>query len=295
MAQILAVGVATLDIVNEVESYPAEDSEVRALAQTVRRGGNATNTLVVLSQFGHRCEWAGVMVDAPPAAVIQADLERHRIGTTYCRHMARGTVPTSYITLSRVAGTRSIVHYRDLPEFDIASFLAIPLEGFDWVHFEGRNVEETLAMMRSVREKHPQCPLSLEVEKPRPGIDALLPWADLIVTTAMVAEHRECSPEALLQDLRRQSPAADVVCTLGNEGAIALDRDGALVRSSAFPPPQLVDSVGAGDTFNAAMIDSRLRGNGLSESLRFACALAGKKCARRGLDGLSVSGGMIDE
>ena len=295
MAQILAVGVATLDIVNEVETWPAEDTEVRALAQTVRRGGNATNTLVVLSQLGHRCEWAGVMVDAPAATVIQADLEQHRIGTAYCRHVARGTVPTSYITLSRATGSRSIVHYRDLPEFDFTSFAEIPLETFDWVHFEGRDVRETLAMMRSVREKHPQCPLSVEIEKPRPGIDALLPWADLIVTTAMVAEHRGCSPEALLKDLQTHSPAADVVCTLGNQGAIALDGGGTLVRRPAFPPPQLVDSVGAGDTFNAAMIDSRLRGNGLSESLRFACALAGKKCARRGLDGFSVSDRGMDE
>ena len=60
MAHVLAVGVATLDIINEVESYPPEDGEVRALAQAIRRGGNASNTLVVLSQLGHSCEWAGV-------------------------------------------------------------------------------------------------------------------------------------------------------------------------------------------------------------------------------------------
>ena len=65
MARILGVGIATLDIINTVDGYPAEDSEVRAIHQRICRGGNATNTLVVLSQLGHRCAWAGVLADEP--------------------------------------------------------------------------------------------------------------------------------------------------------------------------------------------------------------------------------------
>ena len=36
MARILGVGIATLDIISTVQRYPAEDGEVRAIAQ--RRG-----------------------------------------------------------------------------------------------------------------------------------------------------------------------------------------------------------------------------------------------------------------
>ena len=43
MAHILAIGIATLDIVNTLDGYPAEDDVVRALRQRVSRGGNATN------------------------------------------------------------------------------------------------------------------------------------------------------------------------------------------------------------------------------------------------------------
>ena len=49
MANILAVGIATIDIINRVNGYPHEDDEIRAISQSIRRGGNATNTLVVLS------------------------------------------------------------------------------------------------------------------------------------------------------------------------------------------------------------------------------------------------------
>lgn len=37
--RILAVGIATLYIINTVDGYPAEDQEVRASAQRVARGG----------------------------------------------------------------------------------------------------------------------------------------------------------------------------------------------------------------------------------------------------------------
>ena len=61
--RVLGVGIATLDLVNEVDRYPAEDAEIRARAQRVGRGGNCTNTLAVLAQLGHACSWAGTLGD----------------------------------------------------------------------------------------------------------------------------------------------------------------------------------------------------------------------------------------
>ena len=38
MATILAIGIATLDIINSVDGYPREDQEVRASERHYRRG-----------------------------------------------------------------------------------------------------------------------------------------------------------------------------------------------------------------------------------------------------------------
>ncbi len=290
MARIVAVGVATLDIVNEVASYPPEDAEVRALAQSVRRGGNATNTLAVLSQLGHACEWAGVWVDEPNAGILRSELERYAIGTRYCRRVVQGKIPTSYITCSRATASRTIVHYRDLPEYDFQTFSNIPLERFAWVHFEGRNVTQTRLMMEHTRRAQPSLPVSLEIEKPRKGIEALFPYADLLLISKAFADHCGTVPEVLLQTIRERAPDADIVCTLSEQGAVALNRKGELLFSDACPPRQLVDTLGAGDTFNAAMIDSLLQGESMSRSMELACTLAGKKCGQPGLHGLGRVG-----
>lgn len=288
MAKILAVGIATLDIVNEVEHYPPEDGEVRALAQQIRRGGNATNTLVVLSQLGHDCEWAGVSVKEPGAEAIFGELKRYRIGTRHCKILEQGKVPTSYVIVSRANASRTIVHYRELPEYDYAAFSGIPLEGIDWLHFEGRNIPETLSMMRRVREQQPALPISLEVEKPREDIETLFPHADLILFSADAARQQGYTGAQLLTETRKLAANADIVCTLGSQGAVAQSRYGHCIRSDAFPPRRLVDTLAAGDTFNAAMIDAFLRDLPLSEALRFACLLAGNKCGQTGLHDLDI-------
>jgi ketohexokinase len=240
--------------------------------------------------LGHRCEWAGVLVDEPSAGLIKADLARYEIGTRLCRRLAEGQMPVSYITLSRDSATRTIAHLRDLPEYDFESFRNIEYHEFDWIHFEGRNVGETLSMVQYLRDQT-VCPrISLEVEKPRDGIEKLFTEVDLIVFSPAVAVHNACKPQQLLQRVAAIAPQAMLVCTLGAQGAIALDCSGELYQSGAFAPPVLVDTIAAGDTFNAAMIDRLLRGDQLRDALEFACRLAGRKCGQSGLDGLIVAG-----
>lgn len=114
--------------------------------------------------------------------------------------------------------------------------------------------------------------------------------------------------------LSRGSGRATLVCAWAEKGADALGPDGQLLHSDAFPPPRVVDTLGAGDTFNASVIFSLSQGESLSrrhkagagpcpdgladsdlslppgksmqEALRFGCQVAGKKCGLQGYDGI---------
>ncbi len=288
MARILGTGIATLDIINTVECYPPEDAEVRALAQRRARGGNVTNTLTVLSQLGHACAWAGTVASGPDGRFILDDLEQAGVDTASCTRVPTGTVPTSYVTVSRDTGTRTIVHYRDLPELSSADFARIGLKGFDWLHFEGRNVPDTRRMLEHVRLTHPGTPVSVEVEKPRPGIESLFPLADLLLFSRQYAQGLGVKSAAdLLRIMQPQAPRGILVCAWGDAGAWALDPAGGSCASPAYPPPRLLETLGAGDVFNAGVIHARLQGRPLDESLDLACRLAGRKCGQIGLAGLA--------
>jgi ketohexokinase len=287
MASILGIGIATLDIINTVDGYPEEDAEVRVQNQRVCRGGNAANTLVVLSQLGHRCTWGGVWVDEPDGQRILADLADYAIDTGSCRVESQGKVPTSYIVLNRRNGSRTIVHYRDVPEFNFADFGAINLSAFDWLHFEGRNVAETARMLDRVRQAG-NIGISLEVEKPRPDIEQLFTQVDVLLFSKVFAQHYAYTDGAtFLQAMQRQAPQTRLVCAWGVKGGYGLETDGTKLHSPAFPPLQVVDTLGAGDTFNAGILDSLCRQQDLATALSHACQLAGKKCGQLGFKGLS--------
>ncbi len=288
MANILAVGNATLDIVNIVDHYPDEDEELRATTQYVRRGGNAANTVVALSQLGHRCTWAGTLAEEPDARLIREDLARHGVDLGAVLTLGHGKVPTSYVTLNRANGSRTIVHYRDLPEYTLHRFSALDLAPYQWLHFEGRNLRETRRMFEYARSTRPQIRISLEVEKPRPGIEELLGLADLLLFSRDYARHHGFhDPEEFLRATRQRVGAKAMTCTWGAAGAFALGAAGEEFRAPAFPPAAVVDTLGAGDVFNAGLIDQLLRGHDLEIALIEASRLAGKKCGLHGLDRLA--------
>lgn len=286
--RILGVGAATIDIVNLVESYPAEDSEVRAVEQRICRGGNAANTLVVLSQLGHVCSFCGVIADTPDSAHIVDDLGRFGVDMRYLLRRPGGSNPTSYVTLSRRTGSRSIVHYRRLPEYRPMDFVAVDLSRFDWVHFEGRDPEQLEPMLRRLAAS-PGIGCSLEVEKARPGIEALFSYPRLLMFSRGYARSTGYgqATDLLLQMGDSLRPDAQATCAWGDRGAWGLDAAGLIHHAPARSPARLVDTLGAGDVFNAGVIHGLAAGRQMPQLLRDACRLAGKKCGVPGLEGLS--------
>ncbi len=286
-ATVLGVGIATLDLINEVEVYPVEDAEVRALAQRRVRGGNVTNSLSLLAQLGHRCAWVGTLADDAASGLIREDLAHRGIDAAAATCVAGAVTPTSYITLSRTTGSRTIVHYRDLPELDFQAFARVPLDGLAWVHFEGRNPAETRRMIRRVRDERPAAGLSLELEKARPGMDALLDGPQLLLAGRAYAQAVGFSdPGPFLEDLIERTSAELCVVAWGERGASYLVRGDVTRQIPAHRPEQVVDTLGAGDCFNAAVIDGLLRGLATDDAVARAVGLAGFKCGRQGLDGL---------
>lgn len=288
MAHILLTGIATLDIVNLVECYPPEDSETRAVGQRITPGGNALNASRVLAALGHRTDLCAALAGDTEGDRIVATLADSGVGTDACLRMP-GRTPTSYIASSLATGSRTIVHHRDLPELSARHFDSLPLERFDWIHFEGRNIEETARMMAAARRRITDQPISLEVEKERPGIETLMGLADVLVFSRHFATARGFDDAAIfLCEMRPHAPHAILCCPWGEAGAWAQDHQGRACRSPAFPPERVIDTLGAGDTFNAGLIDGLVSGRTLPETLEQACRLAGRKVGMEGFERLVI-------
>lgn len=77
-----------------------------------------------------------------------------------------------------------------------------------------------------------------------------------------------------------------VVCTLGADGALAVDADGVEHRVAAAPIERIVDTNGAGDAFFAGFLAASLRDSGIGQALAAGAQQASKALATRNLSPL---------
>ncbi|XP_076011898.1 ketohexokinase isoform X2 [Genypterus blacodes] len=183
---------------------------------------------------------------------------------------------------------------RNLPDATAADFSKVDLHQYKWIHWEGRNAEEQVKMIQQVALYNNTLPpqqritISVEIEKTREPLYQLFPHGDVVFVSKDVAQHFGFhNAEAALRGLySRVKRGAVLICAWAEKGADALGPDGVIVHSDAFPPEKLLDTLGAGDTFNAAVIFTLANGGSLQEALTFGCTVAGRKCGVHGYDGI---------
>ncbi|XP_071853979.1 ketohexokinase-like isoform X2 [Apostichopus japonicus] len=292
--KILMVGLACLDLVNVVDSYPIEDQDMRVESQRWCRGGNASNSSVVLSQLADSVvECLVTLSDKATSQIILQDLEKYGTSHENCVVHPDTETPTSVVIVNKVTGTRTILHgNRSLPELRFEDFDKLSLSKYKWIHFEGRNVTEVLKMIDKINlhnenvSEDDRITVSVEIEKPRIECQHLFPKGDVVFVSKDYARHQgyETAGECLEGNSVHTKDQCRLICAWGEDGAWGRDKDGTLHHSPGFPPERIVETLAAGDTFNAGIVFSLVNGNSLQSSLLYACRLAGFKCGIQGLD-----------
>ena len=287
MAKILGIGNAVLDIILTVPHHPKEDEEIRASKKAISTGGNVNNTLYVLNQLGHETSICTTTATDNESKQLVTGLKERGILTEHIQKFIQGYTPSSFITLNSENGHRTIVHYRDLPEISFDHFAKIEIEQYDWLHFEGRNLDNLPGMLNIAKTFLSEQPISLEVEKPRENIEALFSQANLLIFSHHYASEKGFTDgKALLEHIKTNTPNSNLVCTWGNRGVWYATPGGKVEHIEAELVTPVVDTLGAGDTFNAALIHHLILKIPLAEAVIEANHFAAQKCRQPGLDNL---------
>lgn len=123
-----------------------------------------------------------------------------------------------------------MVNYiKDLPEVSFQHFRTkINLQQYHWIHFEGRNPENLVQIVRYIRQvdSAKRLILSLELERPKkPLVQLLSEQFDYFFIGKDFAELFECkNPEELVQVLSGHVPTnSTIICAWGDRGARAIN------------------------------------------------------------------------
>ncbi|CAH1775311.1 unnamed protein product [Owenia fusiformis] len=295
---MISVGLLALDIKSTVEYYPREDTGQRVIDQRWHRGGNASNTSTVLSLLGHKSAFVGTVARSHELSFLEKDFKKYDINIDRAIVKADCSAPTSICIINQQNGSRTILHHnKDLPELSCEEFKQFPLDsGIKWIHFEGRpNTDQIVGMLQHVETynkslgvNQPRIVTSVEFEKKR-EFSPIETFPDYLFISKEHAQFHglKSKEQAVEFFVSKIKPSASVICAWSEDGAIAITKDSSPVTSAIFPPPKVIDTLGAGDTFNAATISALSKGHSLKDSITYGCKIAGAKCGIEGFDKLS--------
>ncbi|XP_072000151.1 ketohexokinase isoform X1 [Engystomops pustulosus] len=227
---------------------------------------------------------------------IMSDFSRRNIVTSPVSWQTRGDTPCACCLVNISNGCRTVTLYDiNLPDVTADDFQKVDLTQYKWIHWEGRNADEQVKMIQRVEEYNQSCQkeqrinISVEIEKEREELYQLFQYGEVVFVSKDVAKHFgfTSSSEAVRGLYPRVKKGAFLVCAWAEHGADALGPDGRVLHSPSFPPDKIVDTLGAGDTFNASVIYALSKGQTMEEAITFGCRIAGKKCGIQGYDGIT--------
>lgn len=222
-------------------------------------------------------------------------MKQHGISFNHCPKHEGKESPNSYIILN-ANGSRTILHTNlGLPELTFEDFQQIEnIFNYSWIHFEGRPaIEEIQKMLQHLNNKPGNKPgISLEMEKLKRNYDPLLPYVNVIFVSKEYAQSLGFKSKLdLVQGLESKKKLKSdlrIICAWGEEGAAGKDSDGSIIDVPAFQPPNgdVIDTIGAGDTFNATVVSCLSQHKSLKEALTVGCQVAGTKVGQVGFKNL---------
>ncbi|MBM3386351.1 MAG: sugar kinase [Betaproteobacteria bacterium] len=279
---LLCVGHVALDLIFCVHDFPAQATKTPAHRHHRGVGGMSGNAAQALARLGAQVRLCAPVGDDASADVFEQVLRQEGVELSGLRRVPGATSSVSSIIVDR-HGERMIFNAKgsalDAPgPFDPAVF-----EGIDFVLVDPRCPTWAEAALAEARRRGIVSMLDGEVS-PRADLQQLVPLADWRVFSEQGllawADEPTCKPEALMQRLVAASPQRRVVCTRGARGVQWCDAHGALQSLPAIEVGTVVDTLGAGDVFHAALALALAEGQAEGHALRFASAAAALKCSR---------------
>jgi sugar/nucleoside kinase (ribokinase family) len=282
----VALGLNAVDHLIVVPHYPAFNTKTAFLSHTLAPGGQSATAMVTLARLGMRACYIG-KVGADDLGRLQIhSISSEGVDTSGVRVVDGAESQTAFIIVDQTSGERTILWHRDaqLTMSEAEVDRAMVTSG-RVLHLDGHDVAASIVAARYARAAG--VPTVLDIDQCYPGVEALLPLIDFLISSGTFPETVTGEPDlrAALHQLAERTHAPFVAATIGENGVLAYVQ-GQYLHSPAFKI-ECRDTTGAGDAFHGGFIYGLLAGLSVEQTLRVANAVAALKCravgARTGL------------
>jgi ribokinase len=287
--KIVIVGSINTDIVLQVAALPRPHETILGKGSQTVVGGKGLNQAVAAARLGADVAMVAAVGDDAFGATARAHLAANGVDTTHVTAVAATPTGTAHILVAEDGANCIVVtpgaNAALTPAMVEAASAVIAAADALIVQLEVPLA--TVGAALKIARQHGVRTVLNPAPADRTAL-ALFPLADLVTPNetelASLTGIDGLSDAALhagLHDLR-QHGAREVLVTLGPRGSATLV-DGTLMFQPAFPVT-VVDTTGAGDIFNAALVCELARGRCMLRAMAFASAASALSVSRVSAD-----------
>jgi ribokinase len=254
---VVGFGESSVDLLTVVDEFPSPDTKLTASWSAILPGGQAATAIVACARQGWRTRYVGCLGSDAWGDLIEEALAGEHVDVAAVRRRGARS-RTAIVIVERATGRRTVIEHRDPDQRLHAEEMDASLVTSGRVLLvDATDVEASTAAARAARAAG--IPTVVDIDRPGPGVEALLAEIDvLVVTEAFAGAYAgAASIAASLAALASRFRPAVAIATLGSLGSLALCQ-GREIRTPA-PTVRVEDTTGAGDAFRGGFVSGWLR------------------------------------
>ncbi|WP_297015713.1 ribokinase [uncultured Dialister sp.] len=280
MGHISVIGSCNMDLTVEADRRPQAGETVMGKRLVVSPGGKGANQAVAAARLGEEVYMIGCVGDDPYGSFMLKALKDSHVKTDYVSVLEGVNTGTAHIILAE--GDNSIIVIKGANEKvtrDVVDKAFDVIRTSDLVMLQHEIPMDTIGYIidRCYEEKVPV------MLNPAPYMDIPEDWIEKVTYITPNEHEAALMFKGMDRDEILKSHAGKVIMTVGKDGVLYGEKE-EVVHVPGFSV-SVVDTTGAGDTFNGAFAAGRCEGLSVKEAIRFANAAAALSVGKLGAQG----------
>ncbi|MBR5155977.1 MAG: hypothetical protein IKW62_05810 [Clostridia bacterium] len=279
--KIVGIGANVFDTLYTVDTYPTEDTKLKANAVKASGGGPCATGLVTASKLGASCAFIGNLSDDNGAKFLKDDFEKYGVDTDYITIKPGYDTFCSCIWLAKDSASRTCVFFRgNVPPTVIDEKAAQAIKDADVLMVDGNDMDAAIEGAKIAKESGTK--VLYDAGGLYEGVERLLPYSDVLIPSeefALGHTGAKTAEEAAKILFEKYTPEV-VVITQGKKGGIIFNGE----TAQSYPAflVDAVDSNGSGDVFHGAFAFAITEKMSYEKACVFSSAVSALKCTKVG-------------
>lgn len=281
MAKIVGIGANVFDTLYTVDTYPTEDTKMRANSVKECGGGPCSTGLVAVSKLGADCGFIGNYTDDSAGEFLKNDFKKYGVDTSYMTLKSGYSTFCSVLWLAADTASRTCVFYRgNVPPAEINEKAEKAIAEAEILMVDGNDMDAAIEGAKVANANGTK--VLYDAGGLYEGVENLLPYADILIPSEefAIGHTKTNTAEEAAKILYEKYSPEMVVITQGKKGGIIYD--GNTVESYPAFLVDAVDSNGSGDVFHGAFAFALTNNMDYKKACVFSSAVSALKCTKVG-------------